>query len=173
MKFKFFVVLCTIFVTNFSLAQEKTELEKLSESTGTITILGYTDLGNVQTDPAYPLYGIFIQKRIIKTPVSSVNTRGIVLTVQNYKGENGRSFVYQKEINDLIAALEYISNVTKDITTLENYEVIYATIDGFEVKTYNNNKGDIKFRAKAGNMSQTMTAEFLNSFIQKLKEIKF
>jgi len=173
MKFKLFVVLCSIFVTNFSLAQEKTELEKLSETTGTITILGYTDLGSVLYDPAYPKYGIFIEKRIIETPGSSINTKGIVLTVQNYKGENGRSFVYQEEINDLIAALEYISNVTKDITTLENYEVTYRTIDGFEVKTYTDDKGVIKFRAKAGNMSQTMKLYYLNFFIEKLKEIKF
>ena len=173
MKFKLFVVLCSIVVANFSLAQEKTELEKLSETTGIITILGYTDLGNVQTDPAYPSYGIFIQKRIIEIPGSSINRKGIILKVQNYKGENGRSFVDQEEINDLIAGLEYISNVTKDITTLKNYEVTYTTIGGFEVKTYENDKGVIKFRAKAENMSQTMTAEFLNSFIQKLKEIKF
>ena len=97
MKFKLFVVLCSIFVTNYSLAEEQTELEKLSEITGTITILSYTDFGNVQTDPAYPKYGIFIQKRIIETPGSSINTKGIKLTSHHRNTEEGKEKKKKKE----------------------------------------------------------------------------
>ena len=53
MKFKLFVILCSISVASMSFAQEKTELEKFSAKTGVVSIMGYTDIGSILTDPSY------------------------------------------------------------------------------------------------------------------------
>mgnify|MGYP006081499583 CR=1 FL=1 len=172
MKFKLFVILCSISVASMSFAQEKTELEKFSAKTGVVSIMGYTDIGSILTDPSYPKEGIFLQKRILGSPNNPSNTKGILIKVSDFKGNTGRSFIDQKEIDDLIAGLEYLSSVTKDITTLENFEVTYTTVGGFKVSTYNSADGAIKLVAKAGNKQGSITAEQLKGLVEYLKEAK-
>jgi hypothetical protein len=172
MKFKLFVILCSISVASLSFAQEKTELEKFSAKTGVVTIMGYTDIGSILTDPSYPKEGIFLQKRILGTPNNPATKKGILIKVSDFKGNSGRSFIDEKEIDDLIAGLGYLSSVTKDITTLENFEVTYETVGGFNVTAYSSG-GTIKFLAKAGNKQGSMTAEHLKGLVEDLKEVKY
>ena len=58
MKFKLFFIFFSFYFANFSFAQEEIELEKK----GKITIMGYTDMGNVLPDPSIPIMAFFSKK---------------------------------------------------------------------------------------------------------------
>ena len=174
MKFKLFFIFFSFYFANFSFAHEEIELEKK----GKITIMGYTDMGNVLPDPSYPNYGIFLEKRIIEHPQSSKPIKGIMFKVQNIRGENESVFVYEQELADLIEGLEYLNKVNFETTSLENFKVTYETSEGFKISAtgrmgYHEIYDDVEFIASAKDMEQKITREFLLELIIKLKEVKF
>ena len=174
MKFKLFFIFFSFYFANFSFAQEEIELEKK----GKITIMGYTDMGNVLPDPVYPNFGIFLEKRIIEHPQSSKLIKGVMLKVQNASGQNESVFVHEQEIADLIEGLEYLNKVDSTTTPLENFKVTYETSEGFKISAtgrvgYLEIYDDVEFIASAKGFEQMITREFLLELIIKLKEVKF
>ena len=165
-----------IFILFFSavlFSQEKTELEKFSVKTGIVKIMGYTDIGIVAANPErdYRDYVSF-QVRILGTPNNPESTKGILIKVADFQSNAGRAFVDENEIDDLIAGIEYISAVTKDITRLANFEIDYSTLGDFEVTVYNKSDGSLGVSIQAGIRSTRQSLDSLPKILEKIKEAK-
>ena len=170
---RFFILsICFTFFVNISYTEEQTELEKFSAKTGIVKIMGYTDGGKILAgDRSYSNY-ISFQARILGTPQNPESTKGILITVADKDGYSGRSFVDEDEIDDLISGIEYISKATKDITSLENFEIDYSTLGDFEVTVYNKLDGSLGLSVQSGSRSVRPSFESIGLIIEKLKESK-
>ena len=170
---RFFILsICFTFFVNISYTEEQTELEKFSAKTGIVKIMGYTDGGKILAgNYSYSNY-ISFQARILGTPQNPESTKGILITVADKDGYSGRSFVDEDEIDDLISGIEYISKATKDITSLENFEIDYSTLGDFEVTVYNLNDGSLGLSVQSGSRSVRPSFDSIALIIEKLKESK-
>tara|TARA_Y100000768_G_scaffold69931_1_gene49224 strand:- start:1200 stop:1721 length:522 start_codon:yes stop_codon:yes gene_type:complete len=149
------ILLSTLLIFTIVLsAQEKTEIEKFSAATGTVIILGYTDKGKLETDPSYPKEGISFQTRVIGTPSKPNATKGIKISICDFRGNCQNSFIDDNEIDDLISGLEYISKTTPDVTTQENFEVSYTTLGGFKATVYKKSDGGLGLAIKSTGSTQ-------------------
>tara|TARA_B110000438_G_scaffold35678_1_gene35423 strand:- start:435 stop:992 length:558 start_codon:yes stop_codon:yes gene_type:complete len=170
---RFFILsICFTFLINISYAEEQTELEKFSAKTGIVKIMGYTDAGTVLAgDRSYSNY-ISFQARIVGTPNKPETTKGILITVSDKDGYSGRSFIDLDEIDDLISGIEYISKATKDITSLQNFEIDYSTLGNFEITVFSQSNGSLGLFVESGSRSVRPSFDSLPLIIEKIKEAK-
>tara|TARA_B100001113_G_C20874073_1_gene519605 strand:+ start:61 stop:648 length:588 start_codon:yes stop_codon:yes gene_type:complete len=168
----FILTICLTFFANISYAEEQTELEKFSAKTGIVKIMGYTRAGKVLAgDRSYSNY-ISFQARILGTPNKPETTKGILISVTDKDGYSGNSFIDEDEIDDLLSGIEYISKATKDITSLDQFEIDYTTLGNFEITVFNKNDGSLGLFVQSGSRSVRPSFDSLPLIVEKIKEAK-
>lgn len=147
-KQKSLIVLLICFTCNVVFAAENTEIEKFSSETGKVFIKGYTEVKTISA-----LGGsISFETRITGTPDVPEARKGIAIKVTR-GNRTGASMIDEKEIDDLLAGIRYISRATKAVTSLENFEVSYATPGGFSITVFNSSGGGLSVSVVAGSSS--------------------
>ena len=74
------------------------------------------------------------------------------------------SYIDVDEIDSLVKGIEYISKVSKDVTTLDLFEVDYRTKGDLRITVFNSSRGEISASVSSGTIGRT------NAFI-KLAEL--
>jgi hypothetical protein len=142
------LILAASLMASFAHSQEKTEIEEFSAETGSVKIMGYTDVKKMSA-----LGGsISFQKRIIGSPDNPEALKGMLINVTTSRS-TGKAFIDEKEIDDLLRGIKYISLTTKEVTQLENFEVSYTTVGGFKITVFNDSSGKLSAAVKSGSYS--------------------
>ncbi len=170
---RFFIFsICFTFFVNISYAQEQTELEKFSAKTGVVKIMGFESVERFDAgEKSWNNYIIF-QARILGTPNRPEATKGILIRVTDKDGYEGRSFIDEDEIDDLLSGIEYISKANKDITSLENFEIVYSTLGNFKITVYSQYGGTLGLAVESGSRSVRPDLDSLPLIVEKIKEAR-
>ena len=129
--------------------QPKTKLEEFSGKTGVVIVKGYTSFK--------PLTGVTVYSQEFINVNSGKKEKGISIEVEDYRERTDRSFVDHDEIDSLIAGIDYIAKIEKNITKLNNFEASYSTKGGLEITTFNSNDGSIKVAISCGRYGRVST----------------
>lgn len=131
-----------------------TKIEAFQAKTGIVLVRGYTKVGEMRA-----LGGqVSVDAREFRDaskPDSRVT--GVAISVK----ETGRlerenvSFIDSDEINSLIVGIDYISQVTKNVTKFENFEIEYRTKGDFKITVFNNSRGELSAAVSSGRIGRT------------------
>jgi len=141
-----------------------TKLEAFQSRTGVVLIRGYSEVGSLRGMGG----DVSVDAREFRdgSNPNSPKTTGISITVK----ETGRlerentSYIDVDEIDSLVKGIEYISKVSKDVTTLDLFEVDYRTKGDLRITVFNSSRGEISASVSSGTIGRT------NAFI-KLAEL--
>jgi len=130
-----------------------TKLETFQAKAGIVVVRGYTTVGSIR------YFGtVTVDARDFRD-ASNPKSRltGISITVK----ESGRlerentAYIDSDEIASLLAGIDYISKVTKDITPLTKFEVEYRTKGNLSIIVFNDSKGELLAAVSAGYIGKT------------------
>lgn len=131
-----------------------TKLEAFQAKTGVVIIRGYTKVGRVDS--------ISVDARDFRDASNpKVRMTGIGIAIKKYNGDStqyneSRVFIDGDEIDSLIAGIDYISKATKEVSSLESFEVEYRTKGDFRVTVYSkSDNGELSAVVSLGSNEKT------------------
>lgn len=135
-----------------------TKLEAFQAKTGVVVIRGYTQVGRVIASGS-----IIVDARDFRDANNpKVRITGISITIRKYTSSididynESIVFIDGDEIDSLIAGIDYISKATKEVSSLESFEVEYRTKGDFRVIVYNkSDNGELSAAVSAGSIGKT------------------
>jgi len=150
----------------------KTKLQAFEALAGAVIIKGYTEIGSVA--------GMGLVSVDAKEFTNASNRRseyGITIEVK----ETGRlqkedtSFIDYEEIDSLIAGIDYVKKVNKDVTKLHGFEAVYRTKGDFSITVFSSSGGKIEAAISSGRFGRAtafLSLEKLDSLRALLLEAK-
>jgi hypothetical protein len=128
-----------------------TKLQAAAGQTGTVLILGYSEIGRVNG-----LYGtsVDIEARELQEPSTNSHLYGLRIHVVEggtLERENA-SYVDYDEIEPLLTGLEYITNTNGSVTKLASFQADYRTRGDLVVSTFDNASDQIMAAIKSGDI---------------------
>ncbi|HQS59957.1 MAG: hypothetical protein B7Y56_03370 [Gallionellales bacterium 35-53-114] len=130
-----------------------TKLEAFQVKSGSTIIKGFTTVGIIKGEGA-----ITVDAREFRD-ASNPKTRtvGVSLTVSHAypSSRENTAYIDSDEIESLIAGIDYISKVTKEITPFTNFEAEYRTKGHLEITVFNRSNGKISAAISAGRIGKT------------------
>jgi hypothetical protein len=170
-KFSTCAVVALLF-TSLAYSQEQgetqkttTKLEQFQAKTGIVVVRGYTKVGSVSGTGG----SVSVDARDFRD-ARNPQTRltGVSIEVFNNGGRTNTAFIDNDEIESLLAGLDYISKVTKDITPLSSFEIEYRTKGDFSITVFNTSNNGLSAAVSAGRIGKTLVYIPL----QKLTELR-
>lgn len=157
---KILLLIGSVLLINAAYAQDEgdtqkisTKLEAFQAKTGIVVIRGYTTVGRIRA-----LGLISVDARDFRDASNpKIRLTGVSITVK----ESGRlereniAFIDGDEVDSLLAGLDYISKATKDVSSLESFEVEYRTKGGFRITVFNDSNGELSVAVSAGSIGKT------------------
>lgn len=139
-----------------------TKLEGFKPAAGSVTTLGYDELGTAS-------YGVSVDAREL-VDAKGAGARGLVVEVTESQYRKEKSFVDADEIPELLKAVDALLEVKDNPTQFKNFEVQYTTKGDLKLVAFNNSKGKLSYAVQAG---RTLSAKsFLDGpDMLKLREL--
>jgi hypothetical protein len=160
---KFFPVVLAVLSTysTLALAQDvdtqskpSTKLEAFQASTGIVIVRGFTTVGAIRG-----LSGsITVDAREFRDASNpSRRVTGISIEVKETTRleRQNTSFIDFDEIDSLIQGFDYLAKASKEVTTLNNFEVEYRTKGDFRLVVFNNSSGQLSLAVSSGRIAKT------------------
>lgn len=131
-----------------------TKLEAFQTKTGIVMIRGFSRVGTINGTGTIEVTAR--EFRDASNPAASkVSGIGIRVKEAGRLERESISFVDFDEIESLIAGIEYISKVTKDVTQLQSFEIEYRTKGDFSVIVFNTGTGALNVAVSSGRIGKT------------------
>ena len=156
-------VVLFVLCSGLSLCQEQgetrktpaTKLEAFQARTGAVLIRGYSTVGTLRGMSS----DVSVDAREFRdgSNPNSPKAMGISITIK----ETGRlersntSYVDVEEIESLIKGIEYISQIGKDVTKLDQFEADYRTKGDLRITVYSGARGEISAAISSGTIGRT------------------
>jgi hypothetical protein len=137
-----------------------TKLEGFKPTAGSVTTLGYDELGGVR--------GVEVQSREMRNP-GGLAVRGLLVDVTESEYRNERSFVDADEIPELLKGIDALLQVKSNPTQFKNFEVRYTTRGELELTAFNRGNGDIVYAVQAGRGLHAQRVGLSASEMQKIR----
>ena len=147
-----------------------TKLESFSAKTGIVIIRAFSNMGNIYGSGSGHVSVDAREFRDASNPKS--REYGIAVEVK----EAGRlerentSYIDYDEIESLIRGIDYIAEIDKSVTSMDNFEAHYKTKGDFSIVTFSSQSGEIKVAVSSGRIGKT-TAFLKLSDLSKLKDL--
>lgn len=117
-----------------------TKFEAFVPAAGTVSTLGYTDIGRVS--------GVTVDARVRRSAAGEV--RGLLVDIYQSEYRSGRSYVDQDEIPELVRGIDALLAITANPTPMKSFEVRYRTRGELELTAFNESNGKISYVVEAG-----------------------
>lgn len=150
--------------------EKKTEVQKLGAKTGAVIIMGYSEIGTMETKEDGRK--VTVEAREFIDAASGTRQAGIVITIGD-----GRSTVDADEVEPLIRAVQTIAQTNKSATKLAEFQADYRTRDQFRVSSYSSKEKKIGASISAagtgyGNtFGEPADLEALSRLLQKAQSV--
>ncbi len=133
-------------------APPKTKLQAFDALAGAVIIKGYSKIGAVAG-----MGQVSIDAKEFTNASSGRSEYGITIQVK----EAGRleredtSFIDYEEIDSLLAGIDYVKAIKRDVTKLSGFEAVYRTKGDFSVTVFGSNDGKIQAAVSSGRFGRT------------------
>lgn len=131
-------------------AQAMTKLEAFSARAGTVVVRGTTSIGVIRGIGT----AVEVQARELRDPANPKSrATGILVQVLDDRRNIERAFIDADEIDGLLQGIDYMSKITKDVTSHKNYEAAYETRGGLELTVFGEGDGSPQLSIAAGRVT--------------------
>lgn len=126
--------------------EPKTKLEAFQAQTGTVVIVGYSEIGRIDA-----LGSVEVTATELTDATTGKKQIGVVIGI-NEGGRleySNRSFIDYDEVDSLLKGIDYILKANSAITKLGNFEATYKTKGYFSATTFSSS-GKVDASVKSG-----------------------
>ncbi len=130
-----------------------TKLEAFSAKTGVVMIKGFTTIGRVRGTGI-----VSVDAREFRDASSPQTAQyGIAIEVKEAGRieREARSFIDADEIDSLVRGIDYVSKLSKSVTTLKDFEAEYRTRGDFAVTVFSDSSGGLGVSVSSGRIGRT------------------
>ena len=121
--------------------EPKTQLEAIHAKIGTTIVEGYSVVGKINVNVNYRGFIISVENWEIIDSSTDEKQIGVVVEIGSNEQSN-RSFIDYDEIGTLLQGIEYLLQVDRNSTKLNNFQAIHRTKHGLEVKTFSSSRDE-------------------------------
>jgi len=125
---------CRVQQPKAQLQESKTKLESFQKQSGIVFVKGYSEIGAI-----YGTGSVSVGCMELTDATTKTRQMGLVVEVKE-SGDlenSNKSYIDYDEIDALLQGIQYITNINRDATKLDNLEVTYQTRGDFSVVTFN------------------------------------
>lgn len=151
-----------------ALEESKTKLEQFQAKTGSVIIMGFSQVGSVSGG----MGSISVETREFTDAATGAKQFGAYIAVSEsgqYK-KDAASFIDLEEIDSLVKGIEYIAGLTTAVTKLGSFQAEYRTVGDLMVSTYSDSKGEVQAAVKSGRYGQA-TAYIKRNDLARFREL--
>jgi hypothetical protein len=145
----------------------KTKLQAFEALSGAVIIKGYSEIGSVAG-----MGQVSVDAKEFTNASTRRSEYGITIEVK----ESGRlqredtSFIDYEEIESLLAGIDYVKDIKRDITRLRGFEAVYRTKGDFSITVFSSSSGKIEAAVSSGRIGRA-TAFFSLEKLDSLRAL--
>jgi len=139
-----------------------TKLEGFKSPSGSISTLGYDDLGMVS--------GVAVDVREMRD-ARNIPVRGLLVQVSEGQGRSEHSFVDADEVAELLRGIDALLGITANPTQFRNFETRYTTRGELQLTAYNSGSSLIQYAVQAGRGMKAQRTGLSPSDMQRLRAV--